>query len=63
MGEEVGDALRSDPSVQKALAIVLLREALPLLGALDEHVAATLVQSAIDTVLGFDAGEQPARPC
>lgn len=63
MGEEVGVALRSDPSVQKALAIVLLREALPLLDALDEHVAAALVQSAIDKVLGLDAGDRSARPC
>lgn len=63
MGEDVGDALRTDPIVQRALAVVLLREALPLLYALDEHGAAAHLQTAIDTVLGAGHEAPPQGSC
>lgn len=40
-----------NPAVRRALAIVLMREVLPLLDALAEDVAANHLQLAIDTVL------------
>lgn len=56
MGEQVGDALRADPVVQRALAVVLLRQALPLLDTLGEQVAAVHLQTVIDTLLGNGSG-------
>ena len=52
MGEHSGDALRADPLVQRALAVVLLRQALPLLDTLGEQVAAAHIQAVIDALSG-----------
>lgn len=49
-GVDVGS--KADLSVQRALAIVLMREVLPLLEALGEKIAAGHLQTAIDTVVG-----------
>ncbi len=63
MGEDLGDALRSDPVVQRALAVVLLRQALPLLDTLGEDIAAAHLQTAIDKLLGIEAHAPPQGSC
>lgn len=50
-----------NPAVRRALAIVLMREVLPLLDALAEDVAANHLQLAIDTVLQGAAATRPTR--
>lgn len=52
MDEAVGNVLSDDPVVRRALAVVLMREVLPLLDGLTETVAAAHLQAAIDSVLG-----------
>ncbi len=52
MDEAVSNVLGDDPAVRRALAVVLMREVLPLLDALTETVAAAHLQAAIDSVLG-----------
>lgn len=51
------EGMTDDPKVRRALAIVLLREVLPLLGSLDEEDAARHVNMAIGMVLraGMDS--------
>ncbi|RVT38672.1 hypothetical protein [Sphingobium algorifonticola] len=52
MKRQLEAALGSDPAIKRALAIVLMREVLPLLDELGEHAAASHLQMAIDTALG-----------
>lgn len=47
-----GQAQTDDPTVKRALAIVLMREVLPLLDELGEGAAAGHLQMAIDLTLG-----------
>ncbi|MDX3911172.1 MAG: hypothetical protein QHC67_15335 [Sphingobium sp.] len=51
MCDAVDNDRTSDPAVRRALAIVLMREVLPLLDDLREDIAANHLQMAIDTVL------------
>lgn len=58
--EKIASVRHEDhPGVKRALAIVLMREVLPLLDALREDVAANHLQMAIDMVVQ-GAGVPPA---
>ncbi|MCF8706274.1 MULTISPECIES: hypothetical protein [Sphingomonadaceae] len=63
MIDRIEDGSKADLSVQRALAIVLMREVLPLLDTLGENVAAGHLQVAIDTVLGEAASFPTEGSC
>lgn len=63
MEERAETALMADPTVKRALSIVLMREVLPLLDALGEKIAAGHLQMAIDAVLGASLDEPPRGSC
>ena len=51
MIERIEDLSKADQTTRRALAIVLMREVLPLLDMLGENIAAGHRQLAIDTVM------------
>ena len=53
---------KHDPVAARALALVLMREALDLLDEINDHGAAAHLQHAIDTLLQRRAGADTQAP-
>lgn len=63
MIDRIEDRLKADQTAKRALAIVLMREVLPLLDTLGENIAAGHLQMAIDTVMGGAATARTEGSC